>query len=68
MIDTVCAAEIKADKNGFYGIIISDGEGNTFEYRAVTREPDPLEVLVRLINAGDVSRTHIEEILEDIIG
>lgn len=68
MINTVRTAKIKDDKNGYYSIIISDGEGKSFEYSNVTRDLCSLETLARIINAGEVSRIHIEEILEDIIG
>ena len=68
MTNTVCFAKIKAEKNGFYSMIVSNEEGESREYCEVTRDPAPLEALSRLINAGEVSRIHIEEILEDIIG
>ncbi len=68
MINTVYAAKIKAEENGFYSIIISCSKGNTIEYSDVTQNLAQLEALARLINAGEVSRIHIEEILEDIIG
>lgn len=68
MTCTTMRAEIKESDNGIYGIVIRREGGCERLYEAITKDLSSLERLARLINDGDVSETHIVEILEDIIG
>ncbi len=68
MTCTKMAAEIEAYDNGFYGILIRFSSGHERKYEDVTTDLALLEKLVGLINEGQVSALHVDELIEDIIG
>lgn len=68
MTCTTMTAEIMISKNGFFGIAIRTNNIGVRMYEDVTRDIASLEKLAKLINAGQVSQIHIDELIDDIIG
>ncbi|MBQ3012091.1 MAG: hypothetical protein IJD74_00955 [Clostridia bacterium] len=59
------SAKITTCEDGSFGIVV-EGEEKTF-YRSLCRDRAKVERLVRLINSGEVSRLHIDDIIEDFL-
>lgn len=59
-------AEKINEKNGYVSLKISR-EGKSCVYREFTRDEQKAEKLVIMINNGNVSLLHIDEILEDFL-
>lgn len=59
------SARITVCEDGSFGIVV-EGEEKTF-YHSLCRDRSKVERLVRLINNGEVSRLHIDDIIEDFL-
>lgn len=58
-------AKIVTCEDGSFGIVV-EGEEKTF-YSSLCRDRAKVERLVQLINSREVSRLHIDEIIEDFL-
>jgi hypothetical protein len=54
-------------EDGGFGIEADLG-GEISKYPSITRDRERIDAIVRLINSGDVSVLHIDEVIEDILG
>lgn len=59
---------VKDAPRGRFSVEITDGEGNVKLYEDLTSDLAALTRIVDLINAGDVSPIHIEDIIDDLLG
>ncbi len=60
------SAKLTVCENGSFGIAV-EHDGEERFYRDVSRDRKKVERLVRLINSGEVSRFHIDDIIEDFL-
>lgn len=60
------SARLIVSKDGSFGIS-AELDGEILYYRELSRERERVERLVQLINGGEVSRLHIDEIIEDFL-
>lgn len=61
------SAKLIACEDGSFGIS-AEIDGETVYYRRLCFERERVERLVRSINSGEVSRLHIDEIIDDFLG
>lgn len=60
------SAKIEICDDGSFGIAVDCGE--KIFYRGLSRDREKVEALVRSINNGEVSRLHVDDIIEDFLG
>lgn len=60
------SARLIVSEDGSFGIS-AELDGEILYYRELSRERERVERLVQLINGGEVSRLHIDEIIEDFL-
>ena len=60
-------AKVVTDEDGMYGIEV-DLVDSQAKYSSITSDRDEIEKIVKLINNGDVSICHIDDVIEDILG
>lgn len=69
MITQNCiSACIRNAVRGAYSIEITDREGNVKIYEDLTSDYKKLTRIVDLINAGEISPIHIDDIIDDLLG
>lgn len=66
IVKALCAAII-FEQSGFYTLEVTY-KGEVRRFPEITREEAKLSKLASMINKGEVSPIHIEEIIEDVIG
>lgn len=60
------SAKLTVCEDGSFGIVVESVDKKTF-YCGLSRDRNKVEQLVRLINDGEVSRLHIDDIIEDFL-
>ena len=60
------SAELTVCKDGSFGISV-ECDGEKLFYESLCYDRDRVEQLVRRINDGEVSRFHIDDIIEDFL-
>ena len=60
-------AKIQSSSGSIFSLEIIDGEGNSKIYKDLTGDILSLAHFVNLINEGNVSPLHIEEMIEDFL-
>lgn len=61
------SARLAVCKDGSLGILV-ECEGEKILYESLCRDRDRVEELVRRINGGEVSRHHIDDVIDDFLG
>ena len=67
MIVSGILAVIIFEKSGFYTLEVTH-KGKISRFSEITTEEAKLSNIVSMINKGEISPIHIEEIIEDLIG
>lgn len=60
-------AETVCEPNGMFSIKITYGEGKSEIYKSLTGDTVSLSRFVNLINEGEVSPLHIDDLIEDFL-